>query len=190
MTPTPIPTHESELSGSPGPDGFPHVDPGLEALLPARIGDIPLMRMSAPGSDYDHGGDVRSLVCPIEARLMAEAIGASVADVTMAFAFDEQFERYGLVAFRIGGATGDELLAARISLFDSEAPYPMIAERRIGDDSVTVAIRSWFPNDTQFLVVRDDALIVIQYPTPERDGAEPRLPADVARIVAALPKAP
>ncbi|MBA2299552.1 MAG: hypothetical protein H0W22_02145 [Chloroflexi bacterium] len=48
-------------------------------------------------------------------------------------------------------------------------------------------MRSWFPNDTHFLVVSDDALIVIRRPTDLHDGSEPVLPDEVATIVAALP---
>ena len=165
----------------------PHADPSLEALLPARIGDVDLIRMSAPGSDYDHGGDVCTFVCPLEARMMAEGVGAEVDDVSLAFAFDAALERYALVAFRVRGASGAELRDARIAMFDSEAPYPLIAEKTVGDTTVTVAIRSWFGNDTHFLVARDDALVVIRYPTELHDGSEPVLPDEVATIVAALP---
>jgi hypothetical protein len=184
-TPTDVPAR----SGSASLGVYPHVDVELEALLPDRIGDTPLIRMSAPGSEYDHGGDVCSFVCPVEARVMAEGVSASVADVTLAFAFDERLEEYALVAFRVKGASGADLLAARLALTGAgaEVPYPMVAEKRVGDDRITVAVRSWFPNDTEFLVVRDDALIVIRFPTPEHDGAEPTLPEGVARIVAALP---
>ena len=120
---------------------------------------------------------------------MAEAASASVDDVTLALAFDDGLDDYALVAFRIDGASGRDLLAARLALTrsDAEFPYPMIAEKRVGDDRITVAIRSWFPNDTEFLVARDDALIVIKFRTPEHDGAEPTLPDGVATIVAALP---
>jgi hypothetical protein len=166
----------------------PHVDPSLEALLPARIGDIDLIRTSAPGSDYDTGGDVCSLVCPAEPRLMADAVGAKVDDVTLAFAFDADLDHYALVAWRVRGASGTELRDGRIAQFDSQAPYPLIAEKTVGDTKVTVAIRSWFPNDTHFLVARDDALIVISYPTDVHDGSEPVLPDAVATIVAALPE--
>lgn len=63
----------------------------------------------------------------------------------------------------------------------------LVAAFPVGDDGVTVAIRSWFPNDTRFLVARRDGLIVITYSTGEHDGREPRLPPAVAEIVAALP---
>ena len=198
---TPPPTMAPTDPATPSPDAsqgtgarptisasdVPHADPSLEALLPTRIGDAELIRMSAPGSDYDHGGDVCSFVCPAESRLMAEAVGAEVDDVSLAFAFDAALERYALVAWRVRGASGAELRDGRIAMFDSEQPYPMIADFDVGDAAVTVAIRSWFPNDTHFMVVRDDALIVIRYPTPEHDGREPTLPPEVATIVAALP---
>ncbi len=124
---------------------MPHVDPSLEALLPARIGDIELIRMSAPGSDYDTGGDVCSFVCPAEPQLMATSVGAKVEDVTLAFAFDAEVEHYALVAWRVRDASGTELRDGRIAKFDSEAPYPLIAEKTVGDTKVTVAIRSWCP---------------------------------------------
>ncbi len=187
VPPSPSASQSTSGRATISPSDVPHADPSLEALLPARIGDVELIRMSAPGAQYDTGGDVCSFVCPLEARLMAEGVGAEVDDVTLAFAFDAAVERYGLVAFSVAGASGSELRDARLAMLDSEAPYPFIAERPVGDDTVTVAIRSWFPNDTHFLVVREDALIVIRYPTPMHDGAEPELPPEVATIVAALP---
>lgn len=195
--PAPAPSNPAPASPRASPTGaarptlsaldVPHTDPSLEALLPARIGDVELIRMSAPGTRYDTGGDMCTFVCPLEARMMAEGVGAEVDDVTLAFAFDAALERYALVAFRVRGASGIQLRDARLALLDSEAPYPFIAEKAVGDTAVTVAIRSWFPNDTHFLVARGDALVVIRHATGEHDGLEPVLPDEVAAIVAVLP---
>ena len=146
--------------------------------------------MSAPGSDHDHGGDGCSFVCPAEvAASMAEAVRAEVDDVTLAFAFDARggAPRAGRVpcAWRERRSLRD----GRIAMFDSEAPYPLIAEmtrrRHQGDRGHPVVV----PGTTRsFIVARDDALIVISYPTDEHDGAEPVLPDEVATIVAALPE--
>jgi hypothetical protein len=143
--------------------------------------------MSALGRDLSGGGDVCSFVCPQEPTLMAEGVGASVEDVTLGIAVDAAIAKYLLVAWHVDGATGAELRDARIGMFDSEPPYPLVKDFRVAGRVVTVAVRSWFPNDTQFLVARDDALIVIQYPTEIHDGWDVTLPDGVAEIVAALP---
>jgi hypothetical protein len=186
-TQQPIPSGTPRPRPTLSPDQLPHVDAALEALLPTQIGEVPLMHASAPGRDYSGGGDICSVVCPEEPRIMAEAVGATVDDVTLAFAVDPSVERYMLVAWRVAGATGAELRDARIGLFDSEPPYPLIKDFPVAGRVVTVGIRSWFSNDTHFLVVRGEALIVIRYPTDMHDGGDVTLPDDVAEIVAALP---
>jgi hypothetical protein len=188
-TQAPSPSGSARPRPTLSPEGLPHVDADLEALLPTRIGDVPLLRMSAIGSAFSGGGDVCSYVCPEEARIMAERVAASVDDVTLAFAVDASVERYLLVAWHVDGATGAELRDARIGSFESESPYPLVKDFRVAGRVVTVAIRSWFPNDTQFLVARPDALIVIQFPTDMHDGRDVTLPDGVAEIVAALPDA-
>ena len=69
----------------------------------------------------------------------------------------------------------------------SESPYPLVKDFRVAGRVVTVAVRSWFPKDTQFLVARRDALIVIRFPTDMHDGRDVTLPDGVADIVASLP---
>lgn len=128
-----------------------------------------------------------SFVCPQEPKLMAEGVGASLDDLRLAVAVDATIQHYLLVAWQVDGATGAELRDARIGMFDSEAPYPLVKDFRVAGSTVTVAVRSWFPNDTQFLVARDDALIVIQYPTDVHDSWDVTLPDGVADIVEALP---
>lgn len=154
------------------------------------IGDVALVRMSAPGSSFAGGGDICSFVCPDEPRLMAELVGATLDDLTVAVAYADVGGRptgYALVAFRVRGATGAALRAGRIGMFDSEPPYPFVAEKKVGSRTVTVAVRSWFPNDTQFLVVDDDALIVILQGTPENPTGSTDVPPAVATVVGALP---
>jgi hypothetical protein len=121
---------------------------------------------------------------------MAESVGATPADLTVAVAYGDvggHPGRYALVAFRVRGATGAALRAGRIGMFDSEPPYPFVAEKKVGRRTVTVAVRSWFPNDTQFLVVEDDALIVILQGTPENDTGSTEVPPAVRAVVDALP---
>jgi hypothetical protein len=167
-----------------------HADPSLEALLPASIGDVALVRTSMPGSSFPGGGDLCSLICPDEPRMMADAVGAPLDDLSVAFAYEDaagHLGRYAIVAFRVRGVTGAALQAARIGMFDSEPPYPIVVARKVGPESVTIAVRSWFPNDTHFFVVRDDALIVILAGTPENDTDAPQVPRSVATVVNALP---
>ena len=169
------------------PEQLPHADADLEALLPTQIGDVPLFRLSALGRDFSGGGDMCSFVCPMEPRLMADGVGATVDDIRLAVAVDPSGQQYLLVAWHVDGATGAELRDARIGMLDSEPPYPLVKDFDVAGRVVTVAVRSWFPNDTQFLVMRRDALIVIQYPTEIHDSWQVELPDGVAEIVAALP---
>lgn len=156
--------------------------------MPTRVGTVALLHMSALGDRLDYGGgDVCSFVCPLEAKMMADGVGATVDDLSAAFAFDAGFDHHLISVWRVDGATGAELRDARIAMFDSEAPFPLIKDFPVEDDTVTVAIRSAFPNDTHFLVARDDVLFVIWYGTDWLSGIDPVLPDGVRDIVEAFP---
>jgi hypothetical protein len=167
-----------------------HVDPSLEALLPARVGDAKLIRSSAAGTSFTGGGDVCFYVCPDEPRLMAESVGATREDLTVAFAYDRVdggLGRYLLVAFRVRGASGAELRTGRISLYHPDPPYPIVGDVQVAGRTVTVAMHWWAPNSTEYLVVRDDALIMIVAAAPEDTTGKLAVPDAVATLVKALP---
>jgi len=192
-TSSPTPSLPAPSTPSPAVTASPavgHAAPDLEALLPARIGDAQLIRSSGRGSDFVESGDVCSLVCPAEPRLMVESVGATRDDLTIAFAYeqvDNHFGRYALVAWRVRGVSGAALRAGRLTMGWSEPPYPIVGDLSAAGRTVTVAIKGWSPNMTEFMVVNGDALIMILAATPEDQTGKPVLPDEVRTVVAALP---
>ncbi len=164
-----------------------HHDPSLEALLPERIGDEAIIRMSAPGAMFDYGGDICTLVCPREAREMADAVDADLDDVSIALAYDEGVDRYALVAWRIAGVSGTKLRDVRIGLIPSDGPFPIAEEHVVGDETVTVLIPSIFAGFVQILVPRDDALIIIVAPLDLDGGLDTGVPPEAVEVIEALP---
>ena len=200
MTPSPSPspspmpsastTTASPSSGAIASADPQHVDPALEGLLPTRIGDAKLSRGSAAGASFPGGGDMCGFVCPDEPRLLAEAVGATRDDMTVAYAFEQvdgRQGRYLLVAFRVRGVSGAQLRAGRISLYHPDPPYPIVRDVRVADRTVTVAMHWWAPNSTEFMVVEDDALIMIVAGAPEDTTGKVSVPDAVATVVKALP---
>jgi hypothetical protein len=191
--PSPSPTPVASPTFSPDPDASvdpQHVDPSLEALLPARIGDAKLIRTSAAGSAFPGGGDVCFFLCPDEPRLMAESVGATIEDLTVAVAYEQvdgRVGRYVLTAFRVRGASGADLRAGRISLYRPDPPYPIVGDVRVAGRTVTVAMHWWAPNSTEFMVVDGDALIMIVAASPEDTTGKVAVPDLVATVVKALP---
>jgi hypothetical protein len=121
---------------------------------------------------------------------MAESVGATRDDLTIAFAYeqvDNTFGRYALVAFRVRGVSGAKLRAGRLTMFRSEPPYPIVEDLSAAGRTVTVAIQGWGPNRTEFMVVNGDALIMILTPTPDNQTGTPVLPDEVRIVVEALP---
>jgi hypothetical protein len=189
MTASPDPLSPSPTLGATSPESS-HADLALEAVLPGRIGDAKLTRYSVAGTSFSGGGDVCSLVCPDEPRLMAESVGATRDELTVAYAFEERddhFGRYVLVAFRVRGVTGPQLRQGRISMYQADPPYPIVGDKVVAGRTVTVAITWWAPNDTEYMVVTDDALILIRSPSPEDTTGTIVVPSLVATVVAALP---
>ena len=173
--------------GSPDPA---HVDPELEAILPARIGDTKLIRISVAGSGFVGGGDVCSFVCPEEPRLMAESVGKTRDDLTVAVAYDEDdgiVGRFVVTAFRVRGVTGAQLRDGRISMYEPDGAFPIIGDEQVAGRTVTVAVTWWAPSTTEYMVATDEALIMIRAPSPENTTGEISVPDLVVTIVEALP---
>jgi hypothetical protein len=62
-----------------------------------------------------------------------------------------------------------------------------VADRVVAGRTVTVAITWWAPDNTEYMVVKDDALILIRSPSPEDTSGTIVVPRLVATVVAALP---
>ena len=121
---------------------------------------------------------------------MAESVGATREDLTVAFAYEQvdgRLGRYLLVAFRVRGASGADLRAGRISLYHPDPPYPIVGDLQVAGRTVTVAMHWWAPNSTEFMVVKDDALIMIVAGAPEDTTGKVSVPDAVATVVMALP---
>ena len=121
---------------------------------------------------------------------MAEAVGKTRADLTVAFAYEQvdgRLGRYLLVAFRVRGVTGAELRAGRISLYHPDPPYPTVRDERVAGRTVTVATHWWAPNSTEFMVVSGDALMLITAASPEDTTGKVAVPDLVATVLKALP---
>jgi hypothetical protein len=101
------PTGSDFGAGSPEPSGSP-VAPDLEAKLPTEIGGTPLTTQSAT-ADSVFGSDPNSRA--LSARI--RAMGADVADLQIAQAFDETSTiDLSIVAFRLPGKDATKLRAA------------------------------------------------------------------------------
>jgi hypothetical protein len=72
---------------------------------------------------------------------------------------------------------------------DAQDPYPIVEDVPVGDDVVTIVVFSWAPDQTEYLVTRDDAIILIRARTDTGIGeaTEITVPDAIAEVVAALP---
>ena len=83
--------------------------------------------------------------------------------------------------------SGAQLRAGRISLYHPDPPYPIVRDEQVAGRTVTVATHWWAPNSTEFMVVKDDALIMIVAGAPEDTTGKVSVPDAVATVVKALP---
>ena len=74
-------------------------------------------------------------------------------------------------------------------MFEPDPPFPIAEDVPVGDETVTAVLPDVMVGATRYLVVRDDALIVIYKmpPEPIPDDIDLYVPDDIAEIVAALP---
>jgi hypothetical protein len=154
---------------TPEPSVDRHGVPDLEALLPARVGDVDLERLSLTGRDfYVLGNDAsRGQLDDMLGRL-----GKSVADLTVADAGDPTGKAVLEVGiFRVAGAPADRLLAEWIASTEAAKPGQISDARatvdgrtltRIVDASRPVGGKTlaFVKGDMLFLVAADDPALV------------------------------
>ena len=154
-TATPEPT-EDGTTGSPG--AFPSFDldgdPELAGRFPETVGGQPLEIQSLDGSTFAAMGDD-----PIFDEFLA-AVGAEATDVSVAFggaAFGEEVLSAG--AFRVRGASEDELEREFIAASEEGGDVPQLTEQTVGGKDVWTAADASGETDVQvFIYTKDDTL--------------------------------
>lgn len=170
---TPPPSATGQPPSGPPDTPEPSVDrhgvPDLEALLPARVGDVDLERLSLSGHDfYVLGSDVS------RGQLddMLRRLGKSVADLTVADAGDPTGKAVLEVGiFRVAGAPADRLLAEWIASTKASKPGQISdAKATVDGRTLTQLVDATKPvggktlafvkGDMLFLVAADDPILV------------------------------
>lgn len=133
---TPEPT-EDEAAGSPGalPSFDLDGDPELAGRFPATIGGAPLEIDSLGGDDFAAAGPD-----PVFEDFL-EAIGAEATDVSVAFGgarIGEETLSAG--AFRVRGASEDDLEREFIAASENAGQVPELTEETIGGKDVRTAV--------------------------------------------------
>jgi hypothetical protein len=178
-SPLPGGSSPAAASESPEPSVDSHAAPELEALLPAKVGDVQLERLSLSGADFYATG-----LPETQSRLdaMLTALGKTVADLSVADAGDP-FGRTVLEigAFRVAGAKPAQLLSEWVSSNQASNPGNIAVSNetvdgrrltKLVDRSLDVRATTWVyvKGDTIFLIGADDPALVsaalAQLPTP------------------------
>jgi hypothetical protein len=153
--------------------------PALEALLPAKVGDVPLERLSLRGADFYALGtdDTRS-----QLDAMLTALGKTVADLTVADAGDPSGRTVlEIGAFRVSGAKPAQLLSEWVASNQASSPGNITVSNETVDGrrltklvdrtrDVGATTRAYAKGDIIFLIGADDPALVsaalAQLPTP------------------------
>lgn len=166
---TPASVPPSSVPETPEPSVGAHGAQDLEALLPARVGGIALERRSLTGSAF------YSLGTPdTQGRLdaMLTAIGKTIADLTVADAYDPSGRTILEVgAFRVAGARPAQLLSewvasnqasnpGRISVTNETVDGRAVTKLVDGTREVGATTRAFVIGDTIYLVGADDPALV------------------------------
>jgi hypothetical protein len=175
-SPTPAGTVSPGRSGMPMPPaeapGTPHVDPDLEASLPALLSGTPLIRMSVHGSVFTSGSDMCLLICGDEPYRYAKELGVGIDDITIAFAISDSLG-IGMIAYRARGAKADRLIPARIAI----GGYT--GHGGLYDLPVTVAGRpvtyldGGMGDTGEYLMTRHDVLFIVLGEAPSKGTCRP-----------------
>lgn len=174
-TPSETPAASPPGAASPGPSDSPepsvngHGVPELEALLPAKVGDVALERVSLTGSDFYLTGTAktRSRLDDLLARL-----GKKISDLTVADAGDPR--RLAIIevgAFRVAGAGSAQLLSEWVASNQSVSPSRIkVSNVTIDGRALTKLVDSGRPvggtihafvkGDIVFLVDADDPALL------------------------------
>ncbi len=153
-------------SDRPEPSVDSHGVPELEALLPAKVGDIPLERVSLTGSDFYSTGtaQTRSRLDELLARL-----GKSVSDLSVADAGDPR--RLAVIevgAFRVAGAGSTQLLSEWVASNQAVSPSRIkVSNVTIDGRSLTKLVDSGRPvGGTIHVFVKDDIVFLVDADDP------------------------
>jgi hypothetical protein len=181
-TGSPVPGGSSSpaaASDSPAPSVDSHAVPELEALLPAKVGDVELERLSLSGADFYALGtaDTQS-----QLNAMLTALGKTVADLSVADAGDPSGRTVlEIGAFRVAGAKPAQLLSEWVSSNQASNPGNIAVSNETVDGrrltklvdrsrDVGATTRAYVKGDTIFLIGADDPALVsaalAQLPTP------------------------
>jgi hypothetical protein len=164
---------------TPEPSVDRHGVPDLEALLPARVGDVAMERLSLTGHDFYLTGTDQTRA---QLDAMLGRLGKSVADLTVADAGDPT----GLAVLEVGvlrvaGAPADRLLAEWVASNEAAKPGQIShAQTTVDGRALTRLVDATRPvggttlvfakGDMLFLVAADDPTLVssalAQLPTP------------------------
>lgn len=151
---TPEPTPERTEDGT--TDG----DPELAGRFPATVGGEPLQLQSLGGDAFAAAGPD-----PVFDGFL-EAIGAEATDVSVAFGGAQIGEaRLTAGAFRVRGASEDELEREFIAASEEAGDVPQLTEQTIGGKDVwTAADESGEPDDRVIIYTSGDTLYFLTGP--------------------------
>ena len=166
-------------SESPEPSVDSHAVPELEALLPAKVGDVELERLSLSGADFYALGTADTQG---QLDAMLTALGKTVADLAVADAGDPSGRTVlEIGAFRVAGAKPAQLLSEWVASNQASSPGDITVSNETVDGrrltklvdrsrDVGGTTRAFVKGDTIFLIGADDPALVsaalAQLPTP------------------------
>lgn len=143
----------------------------LEAILPDEIGGQPVTKLSMAGDEFIGSGQTDESFEDFLGR-----VGAEPDDVSVAFAFSTSQAGSGVIAFRVAGASQDEMLGAFQAASDAEGDVVGWTDANVGGKSVKVATQVDGATP-MYLYPRGDILFIVT--APSEDAA--------AEILSALP---
>jgi hypothetical protein len=155
---------------------MPHLDPDLEAHLPATLVGIELFRFSTAAEAFSGGGDMCIVVCPGDPDRLADQLGIPVGNLTLAAAVAES-SAPAVIAYRIRGSSTDRLVPARIAAggFTGHQHAMFALPVIVGRRSVTFFPMFIPPSNGEYLFAEDDVLFDVLGPPPAEDGTIPAL---------------
>lgn len=187
-TATSLPTATPLSTARPSPSPYA---PDLEALIPAELRGVPLLRWSAPASAFPEGGDMCSIVCPGELPALAKTLGVETSQIDVAVGYADEHDanapKVVIAAYRVAGVATDRLVEARLTSLQREDMPRMAAEMHVGGKSVTWANYSFLPSpgSMEYLYATGDVLFRIIDGVDLKPGVS--VPADTSLAVEGLP---
>ena len=134
---------------------LPNEDADLESLLPDEIGGQPAQKFSMAGDTFMAGGSDDPAFDEFLNR-----VGAEPSDVSVAFAFSASDQASGVFAFRVEGASQDELLSEFQAASDAEGDTTGWSDANVGGKSVKTAVQT-SDDTTMYLYPRGDIIFIV-----------------------------